>query len=63
MLLCAPCQHCFNAHSSVSAAVLHSEKEFHDAAKRNDIARMEELIRRGVNIKAKNNVSPWVFHL
>lgn len=63
MLLRAPGQHCLNAHSSVSAAVLHSEKEFHDAAKRNDVARMEELIRRGVDIKAKTNVSPGLFHL
>lgn len=62
MLLRAPCQRCFNARSSVRAAVLHSEKEFHDAAKRNDTARMEELIRRGVDIKAKNNVSPGFFH-
>lgn len=38
--------------------MLHSEKEFHDAAKRNDTARMEELIKRGVDIRAKNNVSP-----
>lgn len=58
MLLRAPCQHCSSTSSSVSAAVLHSEKEFHDAAKRNDTARMEELIKRGVDIKAKNNVSP-----
>lgn len=63
MLLRAPCQQCFNAHSSVSAAVLHSEKEFHDAAKHNDTARMEELIRRGVDVKAKNHVSPGVFYL
>ncbi|XP_044836670.1 ankyrin repeat and death domain-containing protein 1A isoform X2 [Mauremys mutica] len=35
--------------------LLHSEKEFHDAAKRNDIARMQELIRTRVNVKAKNN--------
>lgn len=43
--------------------MLQSEKEFHDAAKRNDTARMEELIRREVDIKAKNNVSPGFFHL
>jgi len=63
VLLHAVCQRCFNAHFSVSAAVLHSEKEFHDAAKRNDTARMEELIRRGVDIKAKNSVSPGFFYL
>lgn len=59
----APCLLCFNASSSVSAAVLHSEKEFHDAAKRNDTARMEELIKRGVDIRAKNNVSLRFSHL
>lgn len=42
-------------------SVLCSEKEFHDAAKHNDTARMEELIRRGVDIKAKNNVGPSGF--
>lgn len=59
----APCLLCFSASSSVSAAVLHSEKEFHDAAKRNDTARMEELIKRGVDVKAKTNVSPRFSHL
>lgn len=38
------------------APVLCSEKEFHDAAKRNDTERMQELIRRGVDIKVKNKV-------
>ncbi len=36
--------------------VLRSEKEFHDAAKRNDTERMQELIRRGVDIRVKNKV-------
>ncbi|XP_055671132.1 ankyrin repeat and death domain-containing protein 1A isoform X2 [Falco peregrinus] len=43
-------------------SLLHSEKEFHDAAKRNDTARMEELIRRGVDIKAKNNIDRTALH-
>ncbi|XP_030353420.1 ankyrin repeat and death domain-containing protein 1A isoform X3 [Strigops habroptila] len=42
--------------------LLHSEKEFHDAAKRNDVARMEELIRRGVDIKAKTNADRTALH-
>ncbi|XP_029766615.1 ankyrin repeat and death domain-containing protein 1A [Terrapene carolina triunguis] len=44
------------------ASVLHSEKEFHDAAKRNDIARMQELIRTRVNVKAKNNTDRTALH-
>ncbi|XP_002200002.2 ATP-dependent clpX-like chaperone, mitochondrial isoform X1 [Taeniopygia guttata] len=43
-------------------SLLQSEKEFHDAAKRNDTARMEELIRRGVDIKAKNNAERTALH-
>lgn len=39
-------------------SVLWSEKEFHDAAKRNDTEKMQELIKKGVNVKAKNKVSP-----
>lgn len=38
-------------------AVLHSEKAFHNAAKRNDTGKMLELIRKGVDIRVKNNVS------
>uniref|UniRef100_A0A8D2MFL1 Ankyrin repeat and death domain containing 1A n=1 Tax=Zonotrichia albicollis TaxID=44394 RepID=A0A8D2MFL1_ZONAL len=56
--------------ASEGDTLLQSEKEFHDAAKRNDTARMEELIRRGVDIKAKNNfgmnallLSAWFGHL
>nr|XP_047932198.1 ankyrin repeat and death domain-containing protein 1A isoform X2 [Anser cygnoides] len=41
--------------ASEADSLLHSEKEFHDAAKRNDTARMEELIKRGVDVKAKTN--------
>lgn len=37
--------------------VLWSEKEFHGAAKRNDLEKMQELIKKGVDIKAKNKVS------
>lgn len=36
--------------------VLCSEQEFHDAVKRNDTVKMQELIRRGVDIKIKNKV-------
>lgn len=43
------------------SSVLHSEKEFHNAAKRNDVARMQELIRTRVNVKAKNNVGAFCF--
>lgn len=37
--------------------VLWSEKEFHDAAKRNDTEKMQELMKKGVDVKAKNKVS------
>lgn len=37
--------------------VLVSEKELHDAAKRNDSEKLKELIRKGVDVKAKNKVS------
>lgn len=39
--------------------MLWSEKEFHDAAKRNDTGKMQELIKKGVDVKAKNKVSVW----
>ncbi|XP_064014043.1 ankyrin repeat and death domain-containing protein 1A isoform X1 [Pogoniulus pusillus] len=42
--------------------LLHSEKEFHDAAKRNDAARMEELIKRGVDVRAKNSTDRTALH-
>ncbi|KAL9837988.1 ankyrin repeat and death domain-containing protein 1A isoform 2-T2 [Geothlypis trichas] len=48
--------------ASEGDTLLQSEKEFHDAAKRNDTARMEELIRRGVDIKAKNNAERSALH-
>ncbi|XP_040426170.1 ankyrin repeat and death domain-containing protein 1A isoform X1 [Cygnus olor] len=48
--------------ASEADTLLHSEKEFHDAAKRNDTARMEELIKRGVDIKAKNNTDRTALH-
>ncbi|XP_068059685.1 ankyrin repeat and death domain-containing protein 1A isoform X3 [Anomalospiza imberbis] len=48
--------------ASEGDTLLQSEKEFHDAAKRNDTARMEELIRRGVDIKAKNNAERTALH-
>lgn len=38
--------------------VLWSEKELHDAARRNDTGKMQELIKKGVNVKAKNKVNP-----
>lgn len=37
--------------------VLWSEKELHDAAKRNDTEKIEELVKRGVDVKAKSKVS------
>ena len=37
--------------------MLWSEKEFHDAAKRNDPEKMQELIKKGVDVQAKNKVS------
>ena len=37
--------------------VLLSEKELHDAAKRNDTEKIQELIKKGVDVKAKNKVS------
>ncbi|XP_041895624.1 ankyrin repeat and death domain-containing protein 1A isoform X2 [Corvus kubaryi] len=48
--------------ASEGDTLLQSEKEFHDAAKRNDTARMEELIKRGVDIKAKNNTDRTALH-
>ncbi|XP_031978211.1 ankyrin repeat and death domain-containing protein 1A isoform X6 [Corvus moneduloides] len=48
--------------ASEGDTLLQSEKEFHDAVKRNDTARMEELIRRGVDIKAKNNTDRTALH-
>nr|XP_006012598.1 PREDICTED: ankyrin repeat and death domain-containing protein 1A [Latimeria chalumnae] len=42
--------------------LLRSEKEFHDAAKQNDMEKMEELMRRGVDIKAKNNIDRTALH-
>ena len=43
--------------SVLSFAVLRSEKEFHEAAKRNDTTSMLALIEKGVNVKVKNKVS------
>ena len=34
-----------------------SEKELHDAAKRNHIEKIQELIKKGVDVKAKDKVS------
>ncbi|XP_064312160.1 ankyrin repeat and death domain-containing protein 1A isoform X3 [Phalacrocorax carbo] len=48
--------------ASEGDSLLHSEKEFHDAAKHNDTARMEELIRRGVDIKAKTSTDRTALH-
>ncbi|KAI1235231.1 hypothetical protein IHE44_0002871, partial [Lamprotornis superbus] len=48
--------------ASEGDTLLQSEKEFHGAAKRNDTARMEELISRGVDIKAKNNTERTALH-
>lgn len=38
-------------------SVLWSEKDFHDAARRNDTWKMQELIKKGVDVNAKNKVS------
>ena len=45
------------AMAAVSCPVLLSEKALHDAAKRNEAEKMQELIRMGVNVRAKNKVS------
>ena len=37
--------------------VMWSEKELHDAAKRNHIEKIQELIKKGVDVKAKDKVS------
>ncbi|KAM7423537.1 hypothetical protein PAMA_000066 [Pampus argenteus] len=42
--------------------LLRSEKEFHDAAKRNDTGKMQELIKKGVNVKAKNKIERKALH-
>uniref|UniRef100_A0A3B3ZF57 Death domain-containing protein n=1 Tax=Periophthalmus magnuspinnatus TaxID=409849 RepID=A0A3B3ZF57_9GOBI len=42
--------------------LLCSEKQFHDAAKRNDTKKMEELIKKGVDPKAKNKVDRKPLH-
>ncbi|XP_062418062.1 ankyrin repeat and death domain-containing protein 1A isoform X2 [Pungitius pungitius] len=42
--------------------LLWSEKEFHDAAKRNDPERMRELIQKGVDVKAKNKTDRKALH-
>ncbi|KAF7239512.1 Ankyrin repeat and death domain-containing protein 1A [Varanus komodoensis] len=48
--------------ASEDDTLLLSEKEFHDAARRNDTARMAELIERGVDVKAKNNLDRTALH-
>ncbi|KAF3833374.1 hypothetical protein F7725_027039 [Dissostichus mawsoni] len=42
--------------------LLCSEKEFHDAARRNDTGKMQELIKMGVNVKAKNKIDRKALH-
>uniref|UniRef100_A0A8C2WED9 Ankyrin repeat and death domain containing 1A n=1 Tax=Cyclopterus lumpus TaxID=8103 RepID=A0A8C2WED9_CYCLU len=42
--------------------LLWSEKEFHDAAKRNEPDKMQELIRKGVDVKAKNKLNRKALH-
>lgn len=37
--------------------MLWSEREFHDAVKKNDTEKMQELIHKGVEVKVKNKVS------
>ncbi|KAM9311933.1 ankyrin repeat and death domain-containing protein 1A [Gastrophryne carolinensis] len=43
-------------------AVLHSEQEFHIAAKSNNIEKMKQLIQRGVDVRAKNSVDRTALH-
>nr|XP_020839207.1 ankyrin repeat and death domain-containing protein 1A isoform X3 [Phascolarctos cinereus] len=38
------------------------ERQFHEAARRNNIGRMKELIGMGVNIRAKNNMGRTALH-
>ncbi|XP_013768754.1 ankyrin repeat and death domain-containing protein 1A [Pundamilia nyererei] len=42
--------------------LLWSEKDFHDAAKRNDTWKMQELIKKGVDVNAKNKVGRKALH-
>ncbi|XP_035009311.2 ankyrin repeat and death domain-containing protein 1A isoform X4 [Hippoglossus stenolepis] len=42
--------------------LLLSEKEFHDAVKINNTGKMQELIKKGVDIKAKNKVDRKALH-
>nr|XP_019935272.1 PREDICTED: ankyrin repeat and death domain-containing protein 1A [Paralichthys olivaceus] len=42
--------------------LLWSEKEFHDAVKINNTGKMQELIKKGVDIKAKNKVDRKALH-
>uniref|UniRef100_A0A8B9LQX8 Ankyrin repeat and death domain containing 1A n=1 Tax=Astyanax mexicanus TaxID=7994 RepID=A0A8B9LQX8_ASTMX len=46
----------------VGFIMLRSEKELHDAAKRNDTEKMQELIRKGVDPKAKNKMDRKALH-
>lgn len=38
------------------SSVLWSEKELHDAAKKNNTEKLQELIQKGVDVKARNKV-------
>ncbi|XP_069034080.1 ankyrin repeat and death domain-containing protein 1A isoform X5 [Embiotoca jacksoni] len=42
--------------------LLWSEKELHDAAKRNDAERLHELLLKGVDVKAKNKIERKALH-
>ncbi|XP_072421006.1 ankyrin repeat and death domain-containing protein 1A [Chiloscyllium punctatum] len=42
--------------------LLRSEQDFHDAAKGNDVIRMELLLKKGVNINAKNSIGRTALH-
>ncbi|XP_026150265.1 ankyrin repeat and death domain-containing protein 1A isoform X4 [Mastacembelus armatus] len=48
--------------ASEDEILLWSEKEFHDAAKRNDMGKMQELIKKGVDVKAKNKIERKALH-
>ncbi|XP_048418967.1 ankyrin repeat and death domain-containing protein 1A isoform X1 [Stegostoma tigrinum] len=43
-------------------SLLWSEQDFHDAAKGNDVITMEMLLKKGVNINAKNSIDRTALH-
>ncbi|XP_048471902.1 ankyrin repeat and death domain-containing protein 1A isoform X3 [Rhincodon typus] len=43
-------------------SLLRSEQDFHDAAKGNNVIRMELLLKNGVNVNAKNSIDQTALH-